>query len=105
MEWLQHTRDVFDVIFLDPPSFSNSKRMTGVLDIARDHAALIRDAMRLLSPTGVLYFSTNLRHFKLDKVLFDAFAVEDISEKTMDIDYKNNPQIHRCYRIQQTLVN
>ena len=105
LEWLQHTRDVFDVIFLDPPSFSNSKRMTGVLDIARDHAALIRDAMRLLSPTGVLYFSTNLRHFKLDKVLFDAFAVEDISEKTIDIDYKNNPQIHRCYRIQQTLVN
>jgi 23S rRNA (guanine2445-N2)-methyltransferase / 23S rRNA (guanine2069-N7)-methyltransferase len=99
LEWLKHTRDIFDVIFLDPPSFSNSKRMSGVLDIARDHVVLIQDAMRLLSPKGVLYFSTNLRHFKLDTVLFDAFVVEDISEKTIDKDFKNNPHIHRCYRM------
>ena len=57
------------MIFLDPPSFSNSKRMTDTLDIQRDHVALINAAMRLLNPDGVLYFSTNFRQFKLDPEL------------------------------------
>lgn len=98
-EWLRNTRDRFDVIFLDPPSFSNSKRMTDTLDIQRDHASLIQSAMRLLNPDGVLYFSTNLRSFKMDARVLEQFSVQDISKQTIDIDFKRNSKIHYCFKI------
>ncbi len=98
-EWLRNTRDRFDVIFLDPPSFSNSKRMTDTLDIQRDHVALIGSAMRLLNPDGVLYFSTNFRQFKLDESLEEKYVVEDISAQTIDTDFKRHAKIHYCYKI------
>jgi 23S rRNA (guanine2445-N2)-methyltransferase / 23S rRNA (guanine2069-N7)-methyltransferase len=93
------TRDKFDVIFLDPPSFSNSKRMRDTLDIQRDHPALVNAAMRLLNPDGVLYFSTNFRQFKMDSQLEEKYAVIDISNQTIDQDFKRNPKIHRCFKI------
>lgn len=99
LSWLKMTKDRFDVIFLDPPSFSNSKRMTETLDIQRDHVLLINAAMRLLSPGGILYFSTNLRHFKLDPVLTTEYRVQDISADTIDIDFKRNKRIHQCFII------
>ncbi|RUR12715.1 bifunctional 23S rRNA (guanine(2069)-N(7))-methyltransferase RlmK/23S rRNA (guanine(2445)-N(2))-methyltransferase RlmL [Legionella sp. km772] len=99
-EWLRLSRDRFDVIFLDPPSFSNSKRMTDTLDIQRDHQSLIQAAMRLLNPDGVLYFSTNFRQFKLDEALKEKFTVQDISEQTIDQDFKRNARIHYCFKIQ-----
>jgi len=92
-------KDRFDVIFLDPPSFSNSKRMTETLDIQRDHVLLINAAMRLLSPGGTLYFSTNFRHFKLDPDMGTAYQVQDISAETIDIDFKRNKRIHQCFII------
>ncbi|WP_040534160.1 bifunctional 23S rRNA (guanine(2069)-N(7))-methyltransferase RlmK/23S rRNA (guanine(2445)-N(2))-methyltransferase RlmL [Legionella drancourtii] len=98
-EWLRMTRDRFDVIFLDPPSFSNSKRMTDTLDIQRDHGMLVTAAMRLLNPGGVLYFSTNFRQFKLDPELSEKYAVQDISAETIDQDFKRNSKIHYCYKI------
>lgn len=98
-EWLKITRDKFDVIFLDPPSFSNSKRMKDTLDVQRDHAVLINAAMRLLNPNGVLYFSTNFRQFKMDALLEEKYAVVDISGQTIDQDFKRNPKIHRCFKI------
>lgn len=98
-EWLKITRDRFDVIFLDPPSFSNSKRMTDTLDIQRDHISLINSAMRLLNPNGVLYFSTNFRQFKLDPVLKEKYSIQDISNQTIDQDFKRNHKIHQCYKI------
>lgn len=98
-EWLRITRDRFDVIFLDPPSFSNSKRMENTLDIQRDHVSLIQSAMRLLNPDGVLYFSTNFRQFKLDASIKEQFVVQDISAQTIDEDFKRNPKIHYCYKI------
>lgn len=98
-EWLKITRDRFDVIFLDPPSFSNSKRMTDTLDIQRDHSALINSTMRLLNPDGVLYFSTNFRQFKLDPELAEKYSVRDISAQTVDQDFKRNPKIHHCFKI------
>ncbi|MCW8400677.1 bifunctional 23S rRNA (guanine(2069)-N(7))-methyltransferase RlmK/23S rRNA (guanine(2445)-N(2))-methyltransferase RlmL [Legionella sp. PATHC038] len=98
-EWLKVARDRFDVIFLDPPSFSNSKRMTDTLDIQRDHVALVNSAMRLLNPGGVLYFSTNLRQFKLDPLLKDKYSVQDISAQTIDQDFKRNQKIHYCFKI------
>ena len=100
MEWLKLTRDRFDVIFLDPPSFSNSKRMSQVLDIARDHEQLIRDTMSLLTPGGTLYFSTNFRQFKLSASIVADYAVRDITHETIDLDFKRNAKIHCCYQIQ-----
>lgn len=101
LEWLRHTHDKFDVIFLDPPSFSNSKRMQGTLDIARDHVQLIQDAMRLLTPNGILYFSTNLRAFKLNPQIENMFSVKNISAETIDIDFKRTPHIHHCFKLTQ----
>ncbi len=98
-EWMKITRDRFDVIFLDPPSFSNSKRMKDTLDVQRDHVVLINAAMRLLNPDGVLYFSTNFRPFKMDPQLEEKYAIVDISSQTIDQDFKRNPKIHHCFKI------
>ena len=97
--WLQACREPFDIILLDPPSFSNSKRMEGVLDVQRDHVALIRRCMELLSPGGTLFFSTNLRRFKLDEDALYKYNVNNISEQTIDRDFQRNPKIHRCWEI------
>lgn len=97
--WLKRSRERFDVIFLDPPSFSNSKRMNDTLDIQRDHEALIRAAMHLLYPGGKLYFSTNFRQFKLSTRIMEEYTVHDISSETIDIDFKRNQKIHQCFII------
>lgn len=102
LKWLKVARDQFDVIFLDPPSFSNSKRMTDTLDIQRDHETLIHAAMRLLKADGRLYFSTNLRHFKLSPQISACFEVLDITADTLDVDFKRNSRIHHCYQIKAT---
>ncbi len=101
LEWLKICRDRFDVIFLDPPSFSNSKRMTENLDVQRDHESLINSAMRLLSAKGILYFSTNFRHFKLSPQVGEQYKVQDISAETIDVDFKRSKRIHHCYLIQR----
>lgn len=89
----------YDLVFLDAPTFSNSKSMTTTLDIQRDHAELVRAASRVLSPEGMLLFSTNARRFKLDPELAQEFAVTDISKQTIPPDFARNPRIHRCFRI------
>ena len=89
----------FDLVFLDPPTFSNSKRMQGVLDIERDHVQLIEECMRLLAPAGLLVFSTNSQRFRLDGGLAERFTVRDISAATLPEDFARNPRIHRCYEI------
>lgn len=99
LTWLRSSHDLFDVIFLDPPSFSNSKRMQDTLDIQRDHELLIHAAMRKLTKQGVLYFSTNLRRFSLASEIKMEYHVVDISSQTIDIDFKRNQTIHQCYRI------
>ena len=91
----------FDLVFLDPPTFSNSKRMEGVLDLERDHAELIDAGMRLLAPGGLLVFSTNAQKFRLDEALGLRFAVRDVSAATLPKDFERNPRIHRCYEISQ----
>ena len=98
---MKHCRDHFDVIFLDPPSFSNSKRMPGTLDIQRDHETLIDSAMRLLFPEGELYFSTNFRQFKLSPAINERYQVKDISRETIDEDFKRNLRIHQCFVIKK----
>lgn len=98
-QWMKRAKQRFDVIFLDPPSFSNSKRMQSVLDIQRDHVELINDAMRLLDVEGILYFSTNLRSFKLDPIVMEHYKVHNITQQTIDQDFKRNEKIHHCFEI------
>lgn len=97
--WLAVARHKYDVIFLDPPTFSNSKRMEDNLDVQRDHVALIHGAMHLLERDGTLYFSTNLRRFRLDQTLNASYEIKDISASTIDEDFKRDPKIHQCYRV------
>ncbi len=99
LQWLENCRKKFDVIFLDPPSFSNSKRMEKTLDIQRDHVMLVDLAMNLLKEGGVLYFSNNLKQFKLSQELVEKYQVKDITKQTIDEDFKRSHNVHRCYLI------
>jgi 23S rRNA (guanine2445-N2)-methyltransferase / 23S rRNA (guanine2069-N7)-methyltransferase len=105
LEWLATEAQLgnrqYDLIFLDPPTFSNSKRMDEVFDIQADHVQLINNAISLLAPGGVLYFSTNFRRFKIDKQALSDLIVEDISASTIPEDFARNPKIHYCWRIQE----
>jgi len=101
-EWLAQATERgqrFDLIFLDPPTFSNSKRMEGVLDVAQDHPALIDACARLLSPAGLLLFSTNAQRFKLAEEVGARYQVRDVSAATLPEDFARNPRIHRCFEI------
>ena len=92
------SRDRYDMIVLDPPSFSNSKRMQGVLDVQRDHVALIRACLELLAPDGEMLFSTNLRSFRIDADALAGVPMTEISAQTVPPDFRNR-KIHRCWRI------
>ncbi|MBD8825626.1 bifunctional 23S rRNA (guanine(2069)-N(7))-methyltransferase RlmK/23S rRNA (guanine(2445)-N(2))-methyltransferase RlmL [Pseudomonas sp. CFBP 13602] len=100
MAWLQASRDEYDMIFIDPPTFSNSKRMEGVFDVQRDHVELLDLAVARLAPGGVVYFSNNFRKFQLDANLAERYAVEDITAQTVDQDFARNGKIHRAWKIQ-----
>ena len=89
----------FDIIFLDPPSFSNSAKMTKTLDIQRDHEDLISLSMKLLNQDGILLFSTNKKGFKISDQINQAFRVVDISRETIPEDFKRRPAIHKCWEI------
>jgi 23S rRNA (guanine2069-N7)-methyltransferase / 23S rRNA (guanine2445-N2)-methyltransferase len=97
--WLQDTRERYDLIFIDPPTFSNSKRMEGVFDVERDHPEFIDGCARLLAPGGLIVFSTNSQRFRLDESLSRRYEVRDISAKTLPRDFERNPRIHRCFEI------
>lgn len=88
----------FDLMVLDPPSFSNSKKMLDILDIQRDQAKLVDGAMRLLAPQGTLYFSNNLRSFTLDSALAERYRIKDISRFSVPEDFRNR-KIHQCWEI------
>ena len=105
-EWLQGTgaqsgseAAQFDLIFLDPPTFSNSKRMQGVLDVQRDHPELIAQCMRRLAPGGLLVFATNAQRFRLDPTVAERWQVQDVSAQTLPFDFERHPRIHRCFEI------
>jgi len=99
MAWLEAERGLFDVIFCDPPTFSNSARAED-FDVQREHVRLLRAVMARLAPGGVLYFSNNFRRFKLDEAEIAAFAdCEEISARTIDPDFERNARIHRAWRL------
>ena len=100
--WLTQAVDahaVFDLIYLDPPTFSNSKRMSGVLDTQRDHAQLIEQCLRLLAPEGLLVFSTNAQRFELAPEVAARADVRDITRSTIGFDFQRNARIHQCFEI------
>ncbi|MFC2990851.1 bifunctional 23S rRNA (guanine(2069)-N(7))-methyltransferase RlmK/23S rRNA (guanine(2445)-N(2))-methyltransferase RlmL [Halomonas tibetensis] len=99
LRWLQTAGDEFDLIFMDPPTFSNSKKMEGTLDVQRDHGRLVRLAMARLAADGTLVFSNNQRRFKLDDDLAEHFAVEEISSKSFDPDFSRKPGLHHVFLI------
>ncbi|OYW89378.1 MAG: 23S rRNA (guanine(2445)-N(2))/(guanine(2069)-N(7))-methyltransferase, partial [Pseudomonadales bacterium 32-61-5] len=100
MAWLEEDRGEYDLIFIDPPTFSNSKRMEGVFDVQRDHVALLDLAMARLAPGGTLYFSNNFRKFVLDPGMVERYAVEEITGATLDEDFRRNSKIHRAWKLQ-----
>jgi 23S rRNA (cytosine1962-C5)-methyltransferase len=93
-------QETFDIIILDPPSFSNSKRMEEDLDIERDHPILIRDCMALLSEGGTLYFSTNKKKFELHRIIPATYSVKEISQWTIPQDFHQS-SIHRSFAIER----
>ena len=100
--WLQEanrSRERYDLIFIDPPTFSNSKRMEGVFDVERDHPEFIDGCVRLLAPGGLIVFSTNSQRFRLDESLSQRYDVCDISARTLPKDFERNPRIHRCFEV------
>lgn len=99
VEWLKQADETFDLIFVDPPTFSNSKRMDEPFDIQRDHVPLLRSALKLLAPGGTLIFSTNYRRFRFDVDAFPEFAVSDITAQTIPEDFQRNRKIHVCFRL------
>jgi 23S rRNA (guanine2445-N2)-methyltransferase / 23S rRNA (guanine2069-N7)-methyltransferase len=103
LAWLQDPpRRSYGLIFLDPPTFSNSKRMRArTLDIQRDHVWLIRTCLPLLAPAGTLLFSTNHRQFRLDAAGLSGLDVQDVTAATIPPDFSRNPRIHRCFLIRR----
>lgn len=94
--FLEECESEYDLIVLDPPTFSNSKKMAGTFDVQRDHAEMIRKCMKLLAPGGELFFSNNLKSFKLDEEFLSGFDYSEISSRTVPEDFRNR-KIHRAW--------
>ncbi len=92
----------YDLIVIDPPTISRSKKMDQMFDIQVDYVFLIERALKLLAPGGTIFFSTNSRKFALDESLFQECKFQEISKKTLPIDF-HDPKIHRCWRIEKVL--
>ncbi len=98
--FLKKVNKTWDLIILDPPTFSNSKKTETVLDINRDYPDLVKLCINRLSKNGILYFSTNSRTLKFDETLFDSklTTIQDITSSTIPEDFRST-KIHRCWKI------
>ena len=99
LQWLEKCDRQFDLIFVDPPTFSNSKRMEDSWDVQRDHIKLMRNLKRILRSNGTIVFSNNKRGFKMDFDALDELGLNavEISAKTLPLDFERNKQIHNCW--------
>ena len=98
LKFLETEREKYDVSVIDPPTLSRSKKMDSMFDIQKDHIYLITKALELLSPGGVIYFSTNSRKFTLDPSLRKLCVPYEITGQTIPIDF-HDKKIHQCWRI------
>ncbi|MGB2079394.1 MAG: bifunctional 23S rRNA (guanine(2069)-N(7))-methyltransferase RlmK/23S rRNA (guanine(2445)-N(2))-methyltransferase RlmL, partial [Vibrio sp.] len=107
LQWLKHEDRQFDLIFIDPPTFSNSKRMEQTFDVQRDHVELMTHLKRLLRPGGTIVFSNNKRHFRMDVDALDLLDLEttNISSQTLPLDFERNKHIHNCWLIQHKIYD
>jgi 23S rRNA (guanine2445-N2)-methyltransferase / 23S rRNA (guanine2069-N7)-methyltransferase len=101
LQWLTENREKFDLIFVDPPTFSNTKKDNRIFDIQRDHVNLLNLTMERLESEGTLYFSTNFRTFSLDASIKNSFDVWDITKESIPFDFSRNQRIHQCWRIRK----
>lgn len=98
LKFLLEETETYDIIVIDPPTLSRSKKMDQLFDIQEDYPFLIKQSLRLLNPGGEIYFSTNSRRFQFDTSLFPNTKIIDISKKTLPIDFAD-PLIHKCWLI------
>lgn len=101
----RRTKNRWDLVFCDVPTFSNSQRMrSSSFDVQRDHTELLIGVSRLLTRDGVCVFSCNLRTFRIDEEALAkaGVVVEDITARTIPEDFSRNPRIHRCYLVRRT---
>lgn len=100
LQWLRQQRGLdYGLIFLDPPSFSSSKRMRSTFDVQRDHVDLLSATLKLLKPDGLMIFSNNRRYFRIDQEALPQASIDNISRNTLPKDFERNPRIHNCWRI------
>lgn len=97
--WIAEEQRRYDLIFLNPPTFSHSKRMETTLDIQRDHVDLIQKTVRLLTPDGVIIFATNKHQFKLDQHALAGLQLQEISHKTLPKDFVRSAADHYCWLV------
>jgi 23S rRNA (cytosine1962-C5)-methyltransferase len=101
MSWLKNAASQqFDIVILDPPTFSNSKRMEGILDIQRDHVQLINDCLRVLKPGGKIWFSNNARKFIMEKEKINSAMIKDITKATTPFDFEGRFS-RNCFLIEK----
>ena len=98
MKFLEKEKGLYDLIIIDPPTVSRSKKMDQMFDIQIDYVFLLKSALRLLSANGVIVFSNNSRKFTLDETLLPPCQIKEISKKTLPLDFRD-PKIHRCWLI------
>ncbi|HFD33039.1 MAG TPA: bifunctional 23S rRNA (guanine(2069)-N(7))-methyltransferase RlmK/23S rRNA (guanine(2445)-N(2))-methyltransferase RlmL [Gammaproteobacteria bacterium] len=98
IKWMEDHHQKYDLIFLDPPSFSNSKRMDKRFSVQQDQVPLIQNALSMLNANGILIFSNNFRNFKLEKEAFSGVQIEDLTKQTIPEDFKRNAKIHNCWK-------
>ena len=101
LQWLEKCDRQFDLIFVDPPTFSNSKRMEDSWDVQRDHIKLMTNLKRILRPNSTIVFSNNKRGFKMDFAKLEELGLSavEISHKTLPLDFERNKQIHNCWLV------
>ncbi len=101
LSWLRESDEQFDLIFIDPPTFSNSKRMEADFDVQRDHLMLMQNLKRLLRRGGTIMFSNNKRGFKMDVEGLQKLGLQaqEITQKTLSQDFARNRQIHNCWLV------
>lgn len=104
VEWLKENKSKtnFDMIFLDPPTFSNSKKMEDTFEVERDQDFLVDSCMSMLSDGGVLYFSNNKRKFKISDAILSKYSVRDITEESIPQDF-HDKKIHNCFEIRKKI--